>query len=87
MGSRIIDNIQIRLSPQVDSALGVNRILAVVNTENALDAAAVITSSNSDANGTGKTERLVSEIVSSLDLIASGGEGLDEKESLRQLNS
>ena len=88
VGSRIIDNIQIRLSPQVDSALGVNRILAVVNTENALDAAAVIISSNSDAKArTGKTERLVSEIANSLDLIASEGEGLDEIESLRQLNS
>lgn len=88
VGSRTIDKIQIRLSPQVDSALGVNRILAVVNTENAAGAAAVITSSNSDAHArTGKTERLVSEIANSLDLIASESEGLDEIESLRQLNS
>lgn len=88
VGSRIIDKLQFRLSPQVDSALGVNRILAVVNTQDALGDAAVITSPSSDTNArTGKTERLVSEVANSLNLLASKGEVLNETGSPRQLNS
>lgn len=85
LGNRLITDVTIHLSPQVDSALGVNRVLGV------LDVGTRETSIR-DFKGdlkASKTERLITEVSGSLQLLepASAVGEADEAEQQRQLKA
>jgi len=84
VGNRNISDITMQLSPQVDSALGVNRILGILET----DSAHIIgsTSKASVAEST-KSERLYAELSNSLHFLGPVNENLTEIESSRRLKS
>ena len=83
VGNRIISDITMQLSPQVDSALGVNRILGILETKSGDK----IRSTPASAAKSTKSERLYAELSNSVHFLGPLNENLNEIESSRRLKS
>lgn len=83
IGARVIDGIYIDLSPQVDSALGVNRVLCVL--EVASDPA-LLTDRRGSEDGPEGLSRLF-EITSELKFLEAPKEGAENSELARQIKA
>ena len=83
IGARVVDGIYVDLSPQVDSALGVNRILCVL--EVASDAA-LLTDRRGSEDGPQGLPRLF-EMTSELKFLEAPKEGAEKSELARQLKA
>jgi len=83
IGARVIDGIYIDLSPQVDSALGVNRVLCVLEVASG---SALLTYRRGSADGSESLPRLF-EMTNKLKFLEVPKEGAEKSELARQLKA
>lgn len=83
IGARVIDGIYIDLSPQVDSALGVNRVLCVLEVASG---SALLTDRRGSADGSESLPRLF-EMTNKLKFLEVPKEGAEKSELARQLKA